>query len=111
MCFFSLGLSSFGWAAWFPSDVCSIFEQIDFILAQCSSVKSWDQTAILTIFDRGASESVAIVMALDMMFAGIDTSSHTSAYALYQLAKHPEIQETLYKEIKSELPTKVSKFS
>ena len=50
-------------------------------------------------------------MALDMMFAGIDTSSHTSAYALYQLAKHPEIQETLYKEIKSELPTKVSKFS
>ena len=46
-------------------------------------------------------------MALDMMFAGIDTSSHTSSYAMFQLAKHPEVQEKLYREIKKELPDKV----
>ena len=47
-------------------------------------------------------------MALDMMFAGIDTSSHTSSYAMFQLAKHPEVQEKLYREIKKELPDKVT---
>jgi cytochrome P450 len=56
---------------------------------------------------RGCDETTAIVMALDMMFAGIDTSSHTSSYAMFQLAKHPEVQEKLYREIKKELPDKV----
>ena len=58
-------------------------------------------------FVRGCDETTAIVMALDMMFAGIDTSSHTSSYAMFQLAKHPEVQEKLYREIKKELPDKV----
>ena len=31
-------------------------------------------------------------MALDMLFAGIDTSSHTIAFALYHLAKNPTVQ-------------------
>ena len=57
---------------------------------------------------RGCDESTAIVMALDMMFAGIDTSSHTSAYAMYQLAKNPKVQEKLYSEIRKELPEKDS---
>ena len=43
-----------------------------------------------------------------MMFAGIDTSSHTSAYAMYQLAKNPKVQEKLYSEIRKELPEKDS---
>ena len=59
-------------------------------------------------FVRGCDETTAIVMALDMMFAGIDTSSHTSSYAMFQLAKHPEVQEKLYREIKKELPDKVT---
>ena len=61
----------------------------------------------LIYFVRGCDETTAIVMALDMMFAGIDTSSHTSSYAMFQLAKHPEVQEKLYGEIKKELPDKV----
>ena len=58
-------------------------------------------------FERGVDVSTAIVMALDMMFAGVDTSSHTSAFIMYQLAKHPNVQEKLYKEISTELPDKV----
>ena len=61
----------------------------------------------LIYFVRGCDETTAIVMALDMMFAGIDTSSHTSSYAMFHLAKHPEVQEKLYREIKKELPDKV----
>ena len=67
-----------------------------------------DPSMLELFFERGVDESTAIVMALDMMFAGVDTSSHTSAFIMYQLAKHPNVQEKLYKEISTELPDKVN---
>ena len=70
-----------------------------------------DPSLLELFFARGCSESVAVVMALDMMFAGIDTSSHTSAYAMYQMAKYPEVQNRLFEEVKKELPAKDSKLS
>jgi cytochrome P450 len=68
-----------------------------------------DPSLLEMFFDRGCDEATAIVMALDMMFAGIDTSSHLSAYAMYRLARNPEVQERLYQEIKTELPSPDSK--
>ena len=42
--------------------------------------------------ERGCDTGTATIMALDMLFAGIDTSSHTIAFALYHLAKNPTVQ-------------------
>ena len=42
--------------------------------------------------ERGCDTGTATIMALDMLFAGIDTSSHTIAFALYHLAKNPRVQ-------------------
>ena len=44
-------------------------------------------------------------MAIDMLFAGIDTSSHTIAFALYYLAKNPNVQEKLHDEVVATLKT------
>jgi cytochrome P450 len=40
----------------------------------------------------------------DLLAGGIDTTSTTLEYALYLLAKHPEVQEKLFEEIKSVPP-------
>ena len=68
-----------------------------------------DPSILELLFARGCDENTAVVMAIDMIFAGIDTSSHTLAFLMYQLAKNPDVQEKLYQEIKGELPTKDSK--
>lgn len=41
---------------------------------------------------------------IDLMFAGIETTSNTILWALYMLGKNPEKQEVLYQEITSVLP-------
>ncbi|PNF13667.1 hypothetical protein B7P43_G16772 [Cryptotermes secundus] len=48
----------------------------------------------------------AMVMALDMMGAGIDTTSYSTAAALYHLAKNPDKQQKLFEEILRYLPDK-----
>ena len=60
---------------------------------------------------RGCSEQVATVMALDMIFAGIDTSSHTSAFFLYHLAKNPQVQDRLREEVTDALPSADSRLT
>ena len=67
-----------------------------------------DPPMLVLFAERGCDEETAVVMAMDMLFAGIDTSSNTTAFTFYQLAKHPEVQEKLYQEIKSFLPNKDS---
>ncbi|CAG0903867.1 unnamed protein product [Cyprideis torosa] len=52
-----------------------------------------------------------LVMALDMLMAGIDTTSHSMAFILYNLCKNPEVQEKAFQEVKSVLPTPSSKLS
>lgn len=56
-------------------------------------------------------KSVALVMAVDMLGAGVDTTSAAVSFVLYQLAKNPEKQETLRKEVLEILPTKDSKLN
>ena len=70
-----------------------------------------DPSMLELFFSRGVDENTAVVMALDMMFAGVDTSSHTSGFLMYQLAKHPNVQERLFQEVKAELPEKDSKLA
>ncbi|PNF42439.1 putative cytochrome P450 301a1, mitochondrial [Cryptotermes secundus] len=48
----------------------------------------------------------AIVMALDMMGAGVDTTSYSTAVAVYYLAQNPEKQQKLFQEILRYLPDK-----
>uniref|UniRef100_A0A8D8DJQ9 Cytochrome P450 CYP12A2 n=4 Tax=Culex pipiens TaxID=7175 RepID=A0A8D8DJQ9_CULPI len=52
--------------------------------------------------------NVAIVMALDMLLAGVDTTSAASSGILYSLAKNPEKQARLRKELRTILPNKDS---
>nr|ARA91645.1 cytochrome P450 monooxygenase [Pieris rapae] len=47
-------------------------------------------------------EKVAVIMATDLLFAGVDTSAHTMLATLYLLAKNKEKQEKLRQEILSQ---------
>ncbi|XP_013145296.1 PREDICTED: probable cytochrome P450 12a5, mitochondrial isoform X1 [Papilio polytes] len=49
-------------------------------------------------------EKVAILMANEMLLAGIDTVSFTTVGLLYNLASNPKVQEKLRKEILSDKP-------
>lgn len=86
----------------------NIYQAIDDIKTRSQEEKG-DPTLLEMFLARGCDEATAVVMALDMMFAGVDTSSHLTAFALYRLARNPEVQERLYREIMRELPHKDSK--
>ena len=45
------------------------------------------------------SEEEAIAQAFGMLAAGTDTTSNTAVFALFELARHPKVQESLHKEI------------
>ncbi|XP_045611065.1 probable cytochrome P450 49a1 [Procambarus clarkii] len=47
----------------------------------------------------GLTRKDVVTLILDMLFAGIDTTSHTLAFALYQLARNPEAQARLQEEV------------
>uniref|UniRef100_A0A182K8E3 Cytochrome P450 n=1 Tax=Anopheles christyi TaxID=43041 RepID=A0A182K8E3_9DIPT len=57
------------------------------------------------------NKHVAVIMALDMIFAGIDTTSSGSVAILYCLAKHPEKQARLREELRTIMPTKDTKLT
>lgn len=63
-------------------------------------------TVLEKILARDPDPKTAIVMALDMMGAGVDTTSYSSAVALYYLAKNQDKQQTLFEEILKYLPNK-----
>jgi len=58
------------------------------------------ETIIAKLVARcGKDSPIPLIMGLDSIFAGIDTTGSTAAFLLYHLAVHPEKQEILYKEI------------
>ncbi|XP_068217922.1 probable cytochrome P450 49a1 [Palaemon carinicauda] len=54
------------------------------------------ETLLLT---PGLSRKDVVTLILDMLFAGIDTTSHTLGFTLYLLARNPECQAKLQEEI------------
>ena len=55
------------------------------------------------ILSNDGELDIPVVMAIDGMMAGIDTTGNTVSFLLYHLAINPEAQERLYKEIKKEI--------
>ena len=50
------------------------------------------ESTLLELFaENGCNEEHATAMAMDMLFAGIDTSAPTVAWTLYELAKNPKV--------------------
>ncbi|EDV93818.1 GH18081 [Drosophila grimshawi] len=56
-------------------------------------------------------KQIAIVMAMDMLMAGVDTTTTTFTGALLCLAKNPEKQAKLREEVRRILPNKDSEFT
>lgn len=56
-------------------------------------------------------EDVALVMTLDSIIAGVDTTSATLFSVLYALALNPDKQEILRNELKGALPDKDTKLT
>ncbi|CAL1287366.1 unnamed protein product [Larinioides sclopetarius] len=52
-----------------------------------------------------------MVVLADFLMAGVEATAHSIGFLLYHLAKNPEKQELLYKEIISFLPTKDAKLT
>ncbi|XP_046403334.1 probable cytochrome P450 301a1, mitochondrial [Ischnura elegans] len=59
---------------------------------------------------RGDPE-FASIMAQDMLFGGVDTTSYSIGMAMYQLSKNQEKQEILFQEVKRFLPEKGSEIT
>ncbi|ROT76614.1 hypothetical protein C7M84_004799 [Penaeus vannamei] len=51
------------------------------------------------LMTEGLTKKDVVTLILDMLFAGIDTTSHTLGFTLYQLARNPEIQAKLQEEV------------
>ncbi|XP_011185299.2 probable cytochrome P450 12e1, mitochondrial [Zeugodacus cucurbitae] len=54
---------------------------------------------------------IAVVMALDMMMGGVDTTSSTLVGILFCIAKNPDKQQKLFEELKNILPNKDSRLT
>lgn len=53
---------------------------------------------------RNENPRIAVTMALDMVTAGVDTTSNTSATVMYELAKSPDKQRILQRELDRVFP-------
>jgi len=62
-----------------------------------------DSEEVSTILEEflagGMTPEDTVVMVIDMLMAGIDTTSHSTSFLLYLLAKNPDKQEKLRDEI------------
>merc|ERR1719376_1666266 len=66
--------------------------------------KQFNEEEEFSVLDRylktdGLSKSDVATMVMDMVIAGIDTTSHTVAFTLYQMARHPLQQKALQQEL------------
>ncbi|XP_068083408.1 probable cytochrome P450 49a1 [Anabrus simplex] len=65
-----------------------------------------EMSVLETLLLKHEDPLYGVVMSLDMMLAGIDTTAHSSATLLHYLARNLDKQEKLYQELKTVLPSK-----
>ncbi|XP_075164365.1 cytochrome P450 302a1, mitochondrial isoform X2 [Haematobia irritans] len=70
-------------------------------LRRNSLVEEYMKNPNLDLFD-------VVGMAADLLLAGIDTTSYTTAFALYHISRHSEVQRRIYEEALTVLPSKDS---
>ncbi|PSN42871.1 putative cytochrome P450 49a1 [Blattella germanica] len=63
-----------------------------------------DRSLVEKIILKTNNPKIAAVLALDLLLVGVDTTSVSVTSSLYQLAKNPEKQDKLFKELESLLP-------
>uniref|UniRef100_A0A1I8Q2P9 Cytochrome P450 302a1, mitochondrial n=1 Tax=Stomoxys calcitrans TaxID=35570 RepID=A0A1I8Q2P9_STOCA len=68
-------------------------------LRRNSLVEEYMKNPNLDLFD-------VVGMAADLLLAGVDTTSYTTAFALYHISRHPEVQRRIYEESLRVLPSK-----
>ncbi|RXG61017.1 putative cytochrome P450 49a1 [Armadillidium vulgare] len=70
------------------------------LMVKKSSNNEAEMTLMETLLNtEGLTRKDVVTMILDMLFGGIDTTSHTVAFTLYLLAKNPDKQKKLQLEI------------
>ena len=60
-----------------------------------------DVSILEELLIRGMTLKEATVMVMDLLLAGIDTTTHTTSFLLYNLAKNPDKQEKMRREVLS----------
>lgn len=79
-------------------EICS--EKIQEAMERDKIDGSLEGTVLGRLFDRcGKDSPIPIIMAVDALAAGIDTTAHTASFLAYHLAINPDKQEKLYEEI------------
>lgn len=65
-----------------------------------SKVKDTDDTVIAKLVTKcGKDSAIPLIMGIDALAVGIDTTGSSAAFLLYHLADNPDKQERLYQEI------------
>uniref|UniRef100_A0A182PZ54 Uncharacterized protein n=1 Tax=Anopheles epiroticus TaxID=199890 RepID=A0A182PZ54_9DIPT len=88
-----------------------IMDQIDRAMVRLQKNPTSDNNHSVLKKLLSINKHVAVIMALDMIFAGIDTTSSGSVGVLYCLAKHPDKQAKLRDELRTIMPTKDTKLT
>jgi len=71
-----------------------------YIEKSISEVTPDSESIIAKLVNKHGKDSyIPLIMAIDALSAGADTTGHTSSFLLYHLASNPEKQELLYQEI------------
>jgi len=62
--------------------------------------------SILEMVLRSGGKPVAVSMAMDALMAGIDTTSNSTAIALYYLSTNEDAQQKVFEEVSKIVPNK-----
>ncbi|XP_071446339.1 probable cytochrome P450 49a1 [Hetaerina americana] len=85
-------------------------QAIERVERQSGEGVEWEASVLERLLARGTPKE-ACVMAQDMLFGGVDSTSYSVASALYMMCKNQDKQEMLLKELKKYLPRKEDTFS